>query len=471
MLSFYNTLTRKIQKFEPLVSGAVTIYTCGPTVYDFAHIGNLSAYLFADFLKRYLRYSGFSVKDAMNLTDVDDKTIRAAKNSHLPLANCTQKFIDALFVDFAKLKINRPEIVCRATENVQSIIDLIGILMAKGFAYQAPDQSVYFRISAFKDYGRFARLDRSALRENAAGRIERDEYDKENASDFALWKAWDESDGEVKWESPWGAGRPGWHIECSAMSMKYLGTTLDIHTGAEDLIFPHHENEIAESEAATGRPFVRYWLHRAFIKVNGEKMAKSKGNFYILDDILQKNIHPLAFRYFIVSNHYRLPLNFSFEALEAAENSLRAIWSFLDRLNEVKDTKNEKSAGKISNLIEKARAEMKKYLDADLNAPRAVSVIFALMKNVNKLIDKNNLNQADAELVLSFFREIDEVWACFFPEKEIAPELKEKIERLVAERNKLRAAGDFAGADLLRAELTKLGVKIEDKKEGTSWRI
>ena len=319
----HNTLTRSLDPFEPLVPGTARLYTCGPTVYNFAHIGNFRAYVFEDLLRRWLACKGFKVTQVMNLTDVDDKTIRDSRAAGLPLRDFTARYKQAFFDDIKTLGIQPAERYPAATDHIPEMIDLIQRLFDRGIAYQAPDKSVYFSIDKWPSYGKLARLDRSGMRSGV--RISNDEYEKENVADFALWKAWDERDGDVSWPSPWGPGRPGWHIECSAMSMKYLGPSFDLHTGGVDNIFPHHEDEIAQAEAATGQPFATYWMHCAHLMVEGKKMSKSAGNFYTLRDILSRGYTGREVRYLLLSTHYRAALNFTFAGLDAARTALRRL--------------------------------------------------------------------------------------------------------------------------------------------------
>ena len=329
-LTFYNSLTRRQQEFLPITPGQAGLYTCGPTVYNYAHIGNFRAYMFEDLLKRTLLYLGFQVKHIMNLTDVDDKTIRGAQAAGCSLNDFTQKYKDAFFQDIAALRILPADVYPAATEHIDDMIAIIATLFAKGIAYQADDRSVYFSIAKWPQYGQLVNIDREQMRSGV--RVKLDEYAKDSAADFALWKAWDEADGEVYWDSPWGRGRPGWHLECSAMSSKYLGATFDMHCGGIDNMFPHHEDEIAQSEAANGCKFVNYWLHCAHLVVDGQKMSKSLGNFYTLHDILDKGYSGREVRWVLIGTHYRQSLNFSFQALEDARASLQRIDAFRIRL-------------------------------------------------------------------------------------------------------------------------------------------
>jgi len=474
MLKFYNTLTRKKEIFRPIEKKIVKIYTCGPTVYNYAHIGNLSAYLFSDLLKRYLRYSGFGLIDAMNLTDVDDKTIKASQENNQPLRQYTSFFIDALLEDFEKLNIIKPKVLCRATDHINEMIDLIKKLVNSGYAYQAEDGSVYYKISTFKDYGKFARLKKDQLKNDASGRINNDEYKKEEATDFVLWKKWNDKDGKVCWDSLFGKGRPGWHIECSAMSMKYLGETFDIHTGAVDLIFPHHQNEIAQSESVTGKQFVRFWLHRGFLKINSEKMSKSLGNIYTLEDILKKCSNPLAFRYLVLTNHYRSSLNFTFDSLKASSNSLNKFQDFIDRLSKVKDSDidNEQSLKEININIKKTLDRFKEYMDDDLNTPKAIADLFGFMKKINKMIIKDEVGVKGAESIIKFIKNINEVWGFLgIPAEKIDGKFKNKIENLIQKRNEYRLSKNWKEADKIKNDLSKMNVVVKDGKETTEWKI
>ncbi len=471
MLIFFNTLGGQKQKFKPLQGKTVRVYTCGPTLYDYAHIGNLSAYLFSDVLKRFLRYSGYKVFDAMNLTDVDDKTIRGSRNNRQTLKEFTDFYEQAFFADSAKVNIIRPEVVCRATEHIPEMIAMIGKLMDKGYAYQSEDGSVYFKISRFAAYGELAGIKKESLLAGAGGRVKGDEYEKENAADFVLWKAWDEADGNVVWDSPFGKGRPGWHIECSAMSSKYLGETFDIHTGAIDLIFPHHENEIAQSEAASGKKFVNFWLHRGFLKVDGRKMSKSLNNFYTLKDLESKMSNPEAFRYLVVTSHYRLPLNFTFASLAAADASLKSIRDFVRRVALIKGCGDHKETKNTKKLIKEKLKIFEESLADDLEAPRAIASLFDLMSAINKKIDSGSLGEKSRDLILGYLKKIDSVWGFIFPEETLlnAGE-KERLEKLIGERNRARLAKDWARADEIRREIDQLGFAIEDTGAATIFK-
>ena len=392
-MNVYNSLTRRIEELKPLADNTIRLYTCGPTVYNFAHIGNFRAYAFEDVLRRVIQFNGMKVKQVMNLTDVDDKTIRGANAAGVALTDYTKTYKDAFFADLGKLNIQPAEVYPAATDHIPEMIALVEKLMEKGVAYQSEDGSVYFKVREFPGYGKLAHIDFDSQRTGL--RCAADEYDKENVGDFALWKAWEPSDGPVGWDSPWGRGRPGWHIECSAMSMKYLGPTFDLHTGGIDNLFPHHENEIAQAEAATGKEFVRTWMHCAHLRVNGEKMSKSAGNFFTLRDLIDKGWLGREIRYVLVNAHYRTGLNFAFDALEDARKSL-------ERIDRCVETATEGEAP------EWASAHLAAFADAvndDLNLPKAFAALFALVRDTNA---------HGGGPVLSVFRRMDEVLGVIF---------------------------------------------------------
>ena len=399
----HNTLSRRVEDLTPLEPGHIRMYTCGPTVYNFAHIGNFRAYLFEDLLRRHLKYSGFRVTQVMNLTDVDDKTIRGATAAGIPLNDYTRPFKDAFFADLKALNIEPAEHYPEATAHVPDMIALIRRLFDKGYAYRSEDGSVYFSIAKFKDYGKLAHLDLSGLR--AGARVAQDEYEKENLADFALWKAWDEKDGDVAWDSPWGRGRPGWHIECSAMSSRYLGETFDLHTGGIDNMFPHHEDEIAQSEAASGKLFVRHWMHCAHLVVDGRRMAKSLGNFHTLRDLLDRGYSGRETRYALISAHYRQELNFTFEALAAARASLARLDEFKDRLRE---QPGGAGRGILPDWADKARRGFKEALDNDLGISEALAALFDMVHDGNRAMDAGATGW-DAAAVLDLMDDFDRV--------------------------------------------------------------
>ncbi len=458
-LKFYNSLTRKVEPFEPVSPGAAGLYTCGPTVYNFAHIGNFRAYVFEDVLHRALEYAGYKLTHVMNLTDVDDKTIRDSRKAGMPLRDYTRRFKDAFFEDLRTLSVEPASIYPAATDHIPEMIALIERLFEAGVAYQAPDRCVYFSVSKFPGYGKLAHLDRSGMRSGV--RISNDEYAKDDVGDFALWKAWDENDGDVKWDSPWGPGRPGWHIECSAMSMKYLGESFDLHTGGIDNLFPHHENEIAQAEAATGKPFVRQWLHCAHLRVNGEKMSKSLGNFYTLRDLLAKGWSGREIRYVLVSAHYRQPLNFAFDALDAARTALSRIDEFSTRMEAL-------AAGAPAPAAAPEWAQ--KHLDAfdaaigdDLNTPLALAAVFSLVNDGNRLAQEGKASPADAASALAALTRMDKVLGVL---ARPAAEVPAAVRALVEARAAARAAKDWAESDRLRGEIAALGWTVKDTKDG-----
>lgn len=462
MLKLFNTLSRKTEDFQPLADKKVGLYSCGPTVYNYAHIGNLSAYIFVDLLKRYLRYRGYAVKHVMNLTDVDDKTIRGAKQAGESLHDFTEKYAQAFFADLQALNIDPADVYPKATEHIPEMVALVQKLLEKGVAYEK-DGSVYFKIAAFPKYGKLAQLDKQSLRSGASG-VTADEYSKENANDFVLWKAYKpEEDGEVFWETALGKGRPGWHIECSAMSQKYLGETFDIHTGGVDLVFPHHDNEIAQSEAATGKPFVKYWLHREFLNIDAQKMSKSLGNIKTLKDIAKDQLDAAAFRYFIVAAHYRTPLNFTQGALDYAKNTLLNLRRFAQALTLVENPGDDQ----VEKIIADAREKFIAAMDDDLNTPVALSHIFNLITQVEKMLADGTLNKASAQAVLKFLQEIDQVLGVIFfgftAEKEKLPA---EIKKLLSEREAARKNKDWDKSDELRKEIEAQGYVLEDTTAG-----
>src|SRR5438477_818435 len=401
-LRFFNTYSRKLEDFAPrdAASRKIDIYTCGPTVYSRAHIGNFRAYNFEDLLQRHFETRGFKVHRVMNITDVDDKTIRGAREAKVPLQKFTQQFKEASFEDADKLRIKRADDYPSATDQryIDKMIAMISALISKGLAYQAEDKSVYFRISKFSNYGKLAHFNLDELQ--STGRVKHDEYDKEHIGDFALWKGWDEDDGDVKWDSPWGPGRPGWHIECSAMATALLGDQIDVHCGGVDNIFPHHEAEIAQSEGVTGKQFVRYWLHCAHLLVDGQKMSKSLGNFYTIPDVLAKNYSGREVRYALMRVNYRVPLNFTWDGMEEARESLKRIDDWLQRLHEAAGTEvNEKGATNIGEQFEEA-------LDDDLNISAALGLLFESIRDTNRALDRNELKASSAKSWLNWWQRV-----------------------------------------------------------------
>ena len=458
-IRFFNTYSREIEEFRPLDPDGrkVKMYTCGPTVYSHAHIGNFRAYLFEDLLQRHLEQRGFTVGRVMNLTDVDDKTIRGSRAAGLPLGEFTAPFKEAFFQDIDTLQIKRANAFPAATEEpyIQAMIAMIEKLIARELAYQAEDKSVYFRINRFPDYGHLAHFDLSELR--STGRVKSDEYDKEHVGDFALWKAWDEDDGEVFWESPWGRGRPGWHIECSAMATTLLGEQLDIHCGGVDNIFPHHEAEIAQSEGCSGKQFVRYWLHCAHLLVEGQKMSKSLGNFYTLRDLIEKGYSGREIRYALIRVHYRAPLNFTWEGMEEARQSLARIDEWLRRLWEAARAGNPQPDPPLALEDDK----FFEALDDDLNISAALGHLFEQVRESNRELD-GGVDSARALAWLQWWEKINQVLALEVEQEKPA----EEIVRMAEERVQARLAKDWQKSDELRDALQAKGWDVRDTKDG-----
>jgi len=461
MIRFFNTLSGKLEPFRAITDGEVKLYTCGPTVYDYAHIGNFRAYMFEDLLKRFLVFMDYRVTHVMNITDVDDKTINGANAEGVTLQEYTKKYIDSFFEDIDTLRIARADHYPKATEHIPEMVKMIKGLLDKGYAYEK-DGSVYFSIAKFPDYGRLSKINLEELKPGE--RVESDEYDKESANDFALWKH--KKEGEPFWETEIGPGRPGWHIECSVMSSKYLGETFDVHCGGTDNMFPHHENEIAQSEAYFGKKFVNYWLHCRHLIVDGEKMSKSKGNFYTMKDMLQKNVDPVVLRFLLLSTHYRKMLNFTFEALDQANASLQRIKDFLYELKNHPFKEGESKA--VSKIIDRTRKNFAEGLSDDLNISVALRVLFDMIREVNSLIAKNKVFSQDAEKLTNLIHSIDSILGVLPEEKEefLPAEITKKIE----EREKARKDKDFESADRIRDELLDLGIILEDTKDRVRWK-
>lgn len=480
-IRFLNTYTRQLEEFRPLdpAGKTVKLYTCGPTVYNYAHIGNFRAYLFEDLLQRHLQARGYEVNRVMNLTDVDDKTIRGCQAAGLPLAEFTQKFKDAFFEDLKTLRIQPATTFPSATDPVYitRMIEMITHLVEHGYAYQAEDKSVYFRLNKFPDYGKLAHLNLDELR--PSGRISNDEYEKESIGDFALWKAWDQADGDVVWESPWGKGRPGWHIECSAMSTALLGPEIDLHCGGVDNIFPHHEAEIAQSECCTGHRFVRTWMHCAHLMVEGQKMSKSAGNFYTLRNLLDKGYTGREIRYVLLSVNYRLPLNFTFESLAGARSALSRIDEWVVRLYQwvVSQGEGHTTQEGFKNLEESLKNlqglsaspyplaiddRFSEALDDDLNISAALGVLFDVIRETNRASDKGELTPADALALLQWWEKINAVLQ-FQREETTIPQA---VLDLVEARAAARAAKNWSASDEIRAQIDAAGWVVKDSKEG-----
>ncbi|MFQ5975216.1 MAG: cysteine--tRNA ligase [Candidatus Hydrothermarchaeales archaeon] len=463
MLRLYNTLTRRKEEFTPIKKGKVKMYTCGPTVYDYAHIGNFRAYVFEDTLRRYLKYKGFGVKQVMNLTDVDDKTIRYSQDGGVSLKEFTKRYKDTFFEDLETLNIERVEVYPKATEHIQEMISLINRLIKNGLSYRGEDGSYYFDISKFKDYGKLAHIKVKKLKTGA--RVKADEYAKDELQDFALWKAYSKEDKDIFWETELGKGRPGWHIECSTMSMRYLGESFDIHAGGVDLIFPHHQNEIAQSEGATGNPFVRYWVHNEHLLVEGRKMSKSLGNFYTLRDLLEKGYDPIAIRYLLLSPHYRQKLNFTFKGLEAATKTVHKLRDFMDKIRELKVY--AKWNEELHEKVVKTRENFLDFLDDDLNMPPALAAIFDLVKETNNAIAEKKASKKNLEEVHNLIMDFDRVLGVLKHEK---GELKPGMLQLIEERENARKNKEWARADKIRATLYDEGIIVEDTPSGPRWR-
>ena len=442
------------------------MYTCGPTVYNYAHIGNFRAYIFEDLLRRYLIYKGYKVTQVMNITDIDDKSIRDSRKAGIPLKEITDKYTKAFFEDIDTLRIQRAEHYPHATEHIAEMVDMIKTLFQKGYAYVAGN-SVYYNIRKFADYGKLAHINIDELK--AGARIDSDEYEKEEAHDFALWKGWTEEDGDVYWETELGKGRPGWHIECSAMSRAYLGKTFDIHTGGVDNIFPHHQNEIAQSEACNGQKFVNYWLHAEYLIVEGKKMSKSLGNFYTLRDLIAKGYDPVAIRYALLSIPYRKQLNFTFDALEAAKGAIQRIRDFVRNIAEANA---EKDNPKIDELINKAKNEFEAGLDDDLNIAQALAGIFEFIKSVNVLLSQNQVSANDSKKVLDLMKKFDTILDVIKEDKNADNEFVKYVEQKIQERLKAKKEKNWSLADSIRNELAERGVILEDKAGGiTTWKF
>jgi cysteinyl-tRNA synthetase len=459
-MRFFNTYSREIEEFQPRdpAERKVGIYTCGPTVYSRAHIGNFRAYIFEDLLQRHLELRGYNVHRVMNMTDVDDKTIRGACEANIPLAEFTAPFKQAFFEDIETLRIKRADEFPAATDQhyIDRMIEMIGTLISRGLAYQADDKSVYFRINKFPDYGKLAHFDLTQLQ--STGRVKHDEYDKEHIGDFALWKAWDEEDGDVGWESPWGRGRPGWHIECSAMATALLGDQIDIHCGGVDNNFPHHEAEIAQSEGDTGKKFVCYRLHCAHLLVDGQKMSKSLGNFYTLPNLLEKGYTGREIRYALMRVHYRAPLNFTWEGMEEARQALARIDEWLARLREVvaKKIDNEK-------IETRPREQFEEALDDDLNISAALGFLFESIRETNRTMDQNEMDAATANAWLDWWTRINNVLDLEIENEILLPA---EVAQLAKDRENARREKNWNQSDELRDRISARGWEVRDTKDG-----
>jgi len=460
-MKIHNTLSRALESIEPLEPGHVRMYTCGPTVYDYAHIGNFRAYAWEDLLRRTLGLVGFRVTQVMNLTDVEDKIIAKAIETGQSLDAVTRPYIDAFFQDLDTLRIERAEHYPRATEHIPEMIALVEELRERGLTYDSQG-SVYFRISAFRSYGKLSHLDKRQIRDGA--RIDSDQYEKDDARDFVLWKA-ARPDEPASWDSPFGRGRPGWHLECSAMSMKYLGESFDLHTGGVDNIFPHHENEIAQSEAATGRPFVKYWMHAAHLIVDGEKMSKSKGNFYTLRDLAERGFDPRQIRYLLLSTHYRSPLNFTFDGLSRAAAELERLDDLRARLD--RERLDDGSDDAFDRRVAAAASEFEAALADDLNISGALGALFTLVRETHSALDRGELPSGSRDRLRETLGIIDSVLEVMeTPEEDLDAEIRE----LIARRDAARKARDWAEADRIRDQLASEGIVLEDTPDGVHWK-
>ena len=456
-IRFHNTMTRRVEPFLPMVEGEVRMYTCGPTVYDYAHIGNFRAYVWEDTLRRYLKSRGFKVTQIMNITDVDDKTIRGAAARGVSLDEYTAGYIDAFFQDLDSLNIERAEIYPRATRHIDEMVELCHRLIASRYTYETQG-SLYFRIASFDGYGKLSHIDMAGILPGA--RVETDEYEKDDLRDFVLWKA--RKEGEPSWTTTLGEGRPGWHLECSAMSMKYLGESFDIHTGAVDNIFPHHENEIAQSEAATQRPFVRHWMHCEHLIVDGEKMSKSRGNFHTLRDLLARELPARAIRYFLLTAHYRKQINFTIEGVSQAAAALTRLDDFADRL----DREPAGTGGQLAASLARHKERFDAALADDLNTPEALAAAFDMLREANAAFDRGEGAAAERSAIGAFFDEVRYVFGIQRPSLDLTGEIEEMIDR----RETARRSRDFTAADRIRRELLDRGVVLEDTPQGVRWK-
>jgi cysteinyl-tRNA synthetase len=485
-LRLYNTLSGKVEEFAPAADNTIRMYACGPTVYDYGHIGNFRTFVAVDILRRFLRQSGFKVQHVMNITDVDDKIIRNAARDKKTVQEYTRTYEEAFLEDMSSLNLQRPEKMVRATEHIREMAEFISALEKKGIAYRTEDGSYYFRIAKFPEYGKLSKKDFAGMEVGA--RVDVDEYEKDDARDFALWKS--PKEGEAFWESPIGPGRPGWHIECSVMSMKYLGDSFDLHAGGEDLIFPHHENEIAQSESLTSKTFARHWMHVRFLLVEGEKMSKSVGNFFTLRDLLVKGHKPSSIRFLLTSVPYRKQLNFTFAGLEQGAKSVERLRTFESRMR-----MSQLPAGTNAHAQEaaaKAKNEMRAGMEDDLNTAYASAAIFDMVREANTLADRGELREGDKATLLEALQQFDEIFAVLKDDDaekmKVAMEwarshgiLKDsdvpaegmsdaEITRLIEERNAAKKARDFARSDAIRKQLSDAGIVVEDTKDGIRWK-
>ena len=462
-LRLYNTLTQRVEPFSPAESNTVRMYTCGPTVYNYVHVGNLRTFTFQDVLRRWLRTRGYQLNHVMNITDVDDKIIRNASAENKSLAEYTAKYADAFLEDTATLRLERPEHMVRATDHIPEMVAAVETLGAKGFTYES-DGSVYYRISRFPEYGKLSHNDFSGIR--AGARVDVDEYDKADARDFVLWKA--AKNGEPFWDTSVGKGRPGWHIECSAMAMKYLGETLDIHAGGVDLIFPHHENEIAQSEAITGKPFARFWLHCEFLNIDSQKMSKSLGNIHTLRELLEAGYQPEAIRYLLVSVPYRKKLNFTMDGLKAAVTSIERLRNFKLRLETDKFPE-----GTNATMVERTRVALEHFdqsLDDDLNTAEALAAVFEYVRDANTAMDAGEFRGGEVRPALDLLERFDSIVDVLRPTETQSGMSDAEVDARIQERNQAKKAKNFKLSDEIRGQLLEAGIILEDTKEGIRWK-
>jgi cysteinyl-tRNA synthetase len=491
-LQLFNTLSGKVEEFRPLEDDLVRMYACGPTVYDYGHIGNFRTFVAVDVLRRFLQQSGYQLKHVMNITDVEDKIIRNAARDGLTVQKYTQKYIQAFLEDSDALNIQRPELMVKATDHIQEMAHFIAELRDKGYAYAAEDGSYYFRIAKFPEYGKLSKKDFAGMTDGA--RVDVDEYEKDNARDFALWKA--PKPGEAFWDTEIGPGRPGWHIECSQMSMKYLGDSFDIHAGGEDLIFPHHENEIAQSEALTGKPFVHFWVHSRFLLVEGEKMAKSAGNFYTVRDLVLMGHKPSSIRFLLMSVPHHKQLNFTFDGLTQAANSVERLRNFKRRLQTSRFSAGSNPV--VAELARQASVEMRAGMEDDLNTARALGAVFDLVRDVNAAMDNGLVKQGDVSALLKALEQFDEIFAVLDDDDAVkvrttvewaksegeadrisaaaaefakAASLSDaEVEELVAAHSRARQSRNFGRSDAIRNQLAENGIILENMKDGVRWK-
>ncbi|MEO7539299.1 MAG: cysteine--tRNA ligase [Pyrinomonadaceae bacterium] len=464
MLKFFNTLSRQLEEFEPIEGNEVRMYICGPTVWNFAHIGNFRTFVFGDILRRYLKFKGYELTHVFNLTDVDDRIINEANARNILIDEFTAPFIEYFWEDFDALGNERPEVTPRATQHVAEMIEIIAKLLENGYAYES-DGSIYYRITAFPEYGKLSKISFSGNIAGGSERIDTDKYDKEDARDFALWKLVGD-DEQPGWDAPFGRGRPGWHIECSAMAMKYLGETFDLHAGGMDLQFPHHENEIAQSEGATGKLFAKYWVHSEFLKIDDVTMSKSKGNFFTFRDLREQGYSALAIRYLLLSVPYRTQLNFTFEGLQGAESTVERLRNFRSTVADARVHEGTNAA--ITAAVNKSLSEFEAAMDDDLNTAAALAPIHNLVREVNTAAASGDLMSEDQTAILDAIEKFDSVLGIY--SKAADEILDADVEELMAERQRARDNRDFARSDEIRDELAAQGIILEDTKDGVRWK-